>query len=236
MQDYFWNETGRSKWTSPHPSKVHLGHVFLRLGELKYKAAWSGAERRPDNKSQINALQEIIRSAAASGKIRTYVLDPLSFEFIEIPEKAWLNVAATPARFSECSMDCDHLNEIVRDRKRHGLICVEIDDVEKLMILADPTRIQLVEEGACSDGFISTYLHFMVHMAKTKPLDENKLPRHQDLQNAILREWPIWRAQMAGVGFHAKLSIVSPKMAASMATILRGEAARAAKGGGQTKK
>lgn len=192
MHDHFWSLAGRQDWWNPEPKQmVFLGEFFLQLGELRHGDTWEGRAGMPSRET-AEPLQKEIAQLAAGGAIRTFVLNPKTFEFHPIARAAWRNVEAIRSRFSRCQIDaCDGVRSIASGR-HHGYIFVDKGDVESVFAGINPSAIVGTDGRLVSETCFSDYLRFMVHFAITKQWNLENLPLAKQTEDVVEKAWRQW--------------------------------------------
>ena len=237
MQDDFWSWEGRKHWYEPEPaSKIFLANFFVELGKIRNGPTWDGAIGKPSAATAMLLKQEIAQ-AAASDVFRTFVLNPKTFEFQPISRSGWRNPKALSARFSRCRIDASDPVNGAAEGNHHGSIYIERDGA--LAYLETIRSAVLMPTGGVTLDCLSTYVRFMIFIAKQEQIDESNPPPLKRLRTAIMEGWKPWRRMQTDVADVADLPAnaeVTETLAHHMATLLRGEGARAAKGGGRRPK
>lgn len=233
MQDDFWSGEGRRAWYEPEPeSKMFLGNLFVELGKIRYGRSWPGIYGKPSAES-AEPLKQQIAQAAASGKILTSVLNPKTFEYLPIGRAAWRNPKALSARFSRCRIDAnDHINPLA-EGPHHGTIYVERESANSFL---DAVQTASPPPGnTVTLDHLSTYLRYMIFIAQRQKLDLDNPPMAKILRDDLSSGWASWRLEQCENSTLPPHAVISPRMLDQMVTIMRGEIARAAKGGGVKK-
>lgn len=237
MQDDFWSWEGRKHWYEPEPaSKIFLANFFVELGKIRNGPTWDGAISKPSAATAMPLKQEIAQ-AAASDIIRTFVLNPKTFEFQPITRSGWRNAKALSARFSRCRIDASDPVNGAAEGNHHGPIYIERDGA--LAYLETIRSAVPIPTNCVTMDHLSTYVRFMIFIAQREQIDESNPPELKRLRTAIIRGWEPWRLLQADVADVSDLPAnaeVTETLAHHMATLLRGEEARAAKGGGRRAK
>lgn len=223
--DSFWSEQGRKKWPRISESKIFLGQAVLEFGEILFGCEWSGKSSRPAEEEFVE-IQNRLASAAADERIKIYALDPEEREYIEIPAKEWRIPNLLSARFSRCAINCKNFRDTNALGKYHGQMFVDRNTLSILKSSISPFILNDEIANLISQKRISLFLQFMIYYVCSHELAEDELPGAKLLARDLEREWKTWRGQIAGKNASTKPDPLSPRMASSMATILRGEAAR----------
>lgn len=233
MQDDFWSGEGRRAWYEPEPeSKMFLGNLLVELGKIRHGRSWQGIYEKPSAES-AEPLRQQIAQAAASGKILTFVLDPKTFEYQSLRRAAWRDSKALSARFSRCRIDADNHISPLAEGPRHGTIYVDRESANSFL--------DAVQTGSPSPGntvtldHLSTYLRYMIFIAQRQKLDLDNPPMAKILRDDLSSGWGSWRVDQCDNATLPPHAVISPRMLDQMVTIMRGEVARAAKGGGVKK-
>lgn len=226
--DSFWSEQGRKKWPQISEDKVFLGQATIEVGELLFGRDWSGRSARPAD-DEFTTIQNKIASAAADGRIKVFALEPRSLEYIEIPAIEWRLPKLLGARFARCSINCLNLRDSLAASENHGPIFIDRQTFSNLKTSILPTIASSEVTNLLPDKKASLFLIFILHYIRTKNLAEDELPGAKILSRDLQTEWKTWRAQIAGKSASEKPDPLSPRLASSMATILRGETARKGK-------
>lgn len=230
MQDDFWKWEGRKDWYEPEPnSKIFLASFFVELGKIRHGAEWPGVIQKPSSESALPLKQEIAQ-AAASGLIQTLVLNPKTFEFQPIARAGWRNPKALAARFSRCRIDAADPVSGAAEGGHHGAIYIERDGA--MAYLASIQSASLPPINTIKLDHLSTYVRFMIFVAQREQIDESRPPELKALKTKIIEGWKPWRLAQSNTKVLAAEAVVTETLAAHMATLMRGEKARAIKGGG----
>lgn len=233
MQDDFWSKNGRKDWYEPEPnSKIFLARFFVELGKIRHGTSWHGAVKKPSSASALPLMREIAQ-AAASGLIKTLVLNPKTFDFQPIASAGWRNPKALAARFSRCRIDAADPVSSAAEGGHHGPIYIERDS--GLAYLAAVQSAAPRPTSSIKLDHLSTYLRFMIFVAQQQKIDENNPPPRKALVSTLIEEWESWRSAQSDVMHLPPDAIVTHTLATNMATILRGEKARAEKSGDRIK-
>lgn len=230
MQDDFWSWDGRKDWYEPEPdSKVFLASFFVELGKIRHGPQWPGVIRKPSPASALPLKKEIAQ-AAASGMIQTLVLNPKTFEFQPIARAGWRNPKALAARFSRCRIDAADPVSSAAEGGHHGPIYVERDSA--MAYLATIQSASSPPTNTVKLDHLSTYVRFMICVAQQEQIDERHPPGLKALKTKIINEWKSWRLAQSNAKVLPAEAVVTETMAHHMATLMRGEKARAIRGGG----
>lgn len=230
MQDDFWSWDGRKDWYEPEPnSKIFLASFFVELGKIRHGPKWPGTIQKPSSTSALPLKQEIAQ-AAASGMIQTLVLNPKTFEFQPIARSGWRNPKALAARFSRCRIDAADPVCSAAEGGHHGPIYVERD--RAMAYLAKIQSDSPPPTNTVKLDHLSTYVRFMIFVAQQEQIDESQPPELKALKTKIINEWKSWRLAQSNTKVLPAEAVVTETLAAHMATLMRGEKARAIKGGG----
>ncbi|MCA0890302.1 hypothetical protein [Qipengyuania flava] len=230
MHDDFWSCCGRKDWYEPEPnSKVFLANFFIDVGKIRHGPKWPGAVQKPSSASALPLKREIAQ-AAASGLIQTFVLNPKTFEFQPIARSGWRNPKALAARFSRCRIDAADPVSSAAEGGHHGPIYVERDSA--MAYLAAIQSASLSPTDTVKLDHLSTYIRFMIFVAQQEQIDERHPPELKALKTKIINEWKPWRLAQSNTKTLPAEAVVTETLAAHMATLMRGEKARAIKGGG----
>jgi hypothetical protein len=208
---------------------MFLASFFVELGKIRYGAGWAGAIGKPTMASATPLKQEIAQ-AAASGVIQTLVLNPKTFEFQPIARAGWRNQKALSARFSRCRIDASGPINRAAEGGHHGPIYVERGSA--MAYLETIRTVSPLPTNTVTLDHLSTYVRFMVFIAQQEQIDEDNPPALKALKSKIIKEWNPWRLSQSNVKTLPTEAVVTDTLAAHMATLLRGEKARAVKGGG----
>ncbi len=232
MQDQFWGWAGRQgrEWYEPEPGRaIFLAAFFIKLGEIRYGPAWSGAIAKPSENEAVPLMQEIAQ-AAASGQIATLVVNPKTWEFQPIARAGWRNPKALAARFSRCRIDASDPVNSDAEGKHHGPIFVEragaIAYLEAVRTKTAPSNSMVTMDH------LSTYVRFLIFVAQSERVDEDAPMALTTLQRKIAKAWKPWRTSVGPGGELPADATLSSSMIRYMATLLRGEKARALRLGG----
>ena len=230
MQDDFWSWGGRKDWYEPEPdSKIFLASFFVELGKIRHGPKWRGVIQKPSPVSALPLKKEIAQ-AAASGKIQTLVLNPKTFEFQPVSRAGWRNPKALAARFSRCRIDAADPVSSAAEGGHHGPIYVERDSA--MAYLAAVQSASVSPTNTVKLDHLSTYVRFMIFVAQQEQIDERHPPELKALKTKIINEWKSWRLAQSNTKTLPAEAVVTETLAAHMATLMRGEKARAIKGGG----
>ena len=233
MQDDFWSWAGRKDWYEPEPNtKIFLGSFFVELGKIRGGPKWDGAITKPSSASALPLMKEIAQ-AAASGMIQTLVLNPKTFEFQPIARSGWRNPKALAARFSRCRIDAADPVSGAAEGGHHGPIYIERDGA--MAYLATIRSACPSPTTSVKLDHLSTYIRYVIFVAQQEQIDESHLPELLYLKNKIVRGWKSWRLAQGESNVLPDEAVLTETMAHQMATMMRGEKARAAKGGGGKK-
>ncbi|WP_296721973.1 hypothetical protein [Erythrobacter sp.] len=230
MQDDFWSRNGRTQWYEPEPnSKIFLATFFVEVGKIRHGPKWAGAVKKPSSKSAL-PIKEEIAQAAASGLIQTFVLNPKTYEFQPIARSGWRNPKALAARFSRCRIDANDPVSAAAEGGHHGPIYVEQESATAYLAAIKSASNSPLNNNTLNH--LSTYARYMIFIAQKHKIDERAPPPLQPLRTIIMNEWKSWRQTECKTKILPPEAVMTEAMARHIATILRGEEARAAKGGG----
>jgi hypothetical protein len=231
MNDSFWKAENRINWPAQDPNKKFLGHACIQLGEVLFKERWTGVNGAPDP-TQALEIQRRLSAAAVAGDLKTYhsSTDDGDFGYKAIPGSAWVYESLYKTRFALCKIDPKNpTNKILKSDTSEFIFC----DTSDLFALLQKASLSLGENSAefeDFDGFVSTYLLYMIHHVKIYKYDEKALPRKSTITDDLLQGWIKWRKGISHNGTLPKNAVLTPHMAKAMASIIGGEEARAAKG------
>lgn len=227
MQDQFWSWAARqgNDWYEPEPAKaIFLGAFLIKLGEIRYGPNWSGSIAKPSEVQAAPLIKEIAQ-AAASGTIQTLVVNPKTWEFQPVARAGWRNPKALAARFSRCRIDASDPVNREAEGRHHGQIFVERDGaISYLETVRTSTALPL---NMVTLDHLSTYVRFLIFMAQKEKIDEGRPMPLKTLQGRIAKEWKPWRVAQGPGGTLPASADLSSAMIRQMATLLRGENARA---------
>lgn len=223
MHDHFWSMAGRKDWYEPEPNKfTTLSKFFVDCGRVLYGASWDGLVGKP---SELTAkpLREKIAQLAASGELKTYVLDPCNYEFEYISQSHWRNASALGAIFARCQIDRSDPAKVAAGGSLHGCVFVCNDrasEVLSSMGLASSSS----QSNIITTDYLSTYIRFLIHLAQSEKIDPKLSAKA--VQAKIEDSWELWRKSdpsLANLGSYADLS---ERQLNSMRVLLRGETER----------
>ena len=198
MHDHFWGLVGRKDWYEPEPARmIFLGSFFVRLGQKLYGLSWDGLPGKPCPLT-ATPLQREIAQAAASASIDTFVLNPKTYEFQAIPRKGWRNPKSIAARFSRCRIDAADPANADAEGHHHGLIYVELDAAKRYLNAVSSSASHTVGNTLSTDHQ-STYLRFLIHVAQSEKIDEDRLGTAKALQRKIIEMREPWRRAYGNV-------------------------------------
>lgn len=235
MHDHFWSMAGRQDWFDPEPTRaMFLAQFMVELGLLRHGTSWDGAVGKPSPETAI-PLQKEIAQSAASGILRTLVLNPKTYEFQSISRAGWRNPKALAARFSRCLIDADDPVNGHAEGRHHGHIFVERESAINYLRAAQSSSSAVAKDTVTLDH-LSTYVRFLIHIAQLEKIDEQNLTLKGRLEQRIIAEWKPWRLAQGSLAELPPHAILTDAMVGHMATLLRGEEARAQRGGGRVEK
>lgn len=227
MHNQFWSWDARQgdDWYEPEPPRaIFLAAFLIKLGEMRFGPNWSGAITKPSEKEALPLKKEIAQ-AAASGVLSTLVVNPKTWEFQPVPSSGWRNPKALAARFSRCRIDASDPVNSEAEGRHHGRIFIE--RAGALSYLETVRTSAVLPSGVVSIEHLSTYIRFLIFVAQKEKIDEDAPIPLKSLQSKIAKAWKNWRASQGLGGDLAAAAPLSPAMIRQMATLLRGEKARA---------
>lgn len=231
MNESFWKADNRINWPAQDPSKKFLGHAFVELGELLFKDDWTGVDGVPDP-GQALEVQRRLSAAVVAQHLKTFHASkvPEDKGYKAIPSAAWVDESLYKTRFGFCKINREDPDSKILSTETSEFIFCDSSDLSDLL---QRTSLSLGESSTGFedfDGFVSTYLLYMIHHVKKHKYDERNLPRKGKITNDLLKGWAGWRTGIAPNGILPKNAVLTPHMAKAMASIIGGEDARAAKG------
>ena len=236
MHDQFWKWEARQgvDWYEPEPARaIFLAAFLIKLGEIRYGPNWSGAITKPSEREALPLMKEIAQ-AAASGAISTLVVNPKTWEFQPVARAGWRNPKALAARFSRCRIDASDPVNSDAEGRHHGPIYIE--RAGAISYLESVRTSRAMPTGMVSMDHLSTYVRFLIFVAQNEKIDDDAPIPLKSLQSKIAKAWKDWRISQGSGGALAAAEPLSPAMIRQMATLLRGEKARAQRLGGGAKK
>jgi len=234
MHDHFWSLAGRQDWYEPEPQRfTFLAKFFVDYGRLRYGGAWDGNAGKP-SEGTAKLLREEIAQQAASGELKTFVLNPNTYEFQTISPAHWRNDAAFRAIFSRCQIDPANPAKISSDGSQHGRVFVSHESAKSVLSVAGLSSSSSSSNIVTTD-YLSTYIKFLIHLAQTKQIEGNG--RTAKIVRAYIEdEWETWKQRDPGLAGGGPLGELSERLIAGMAVLLRGEKARIERIAGAQKK
>ncbi|WP_394269559.1 hypothetical protein [Qipengyuania sp.] len=233
MHDYFWSLEGRRDWYEQDPQRfTTLAKFFLDYGRLRYGAAWDGNFGKPSEKT-AKPLREDIAQRAAGGQLKTVVLNPKTFKFVEVGPEHWRNEAAFRAIFSRCQLDPSDPAKVSSDGSHHGKVFVT-NESAKAVLSTVGLSSSSDSSSIISTDYFSTYLRFLIHLAQTKQSDLDGAPA-KSVRGIIADEWEVWKQNEPALQGGGPLGELSDRLITGMAVLLRGESARIARIAGARK-
>lgn len=223
MHDHFWSMAGRQSWYEPEPKRfTTLAKFFIDCGRLRYGTSWEGMRGKP-SETTARPLREEIAQRAASRELRTYTLDPNTFQFEPIGEAHWRNDAAFRAIFTRCQIDPSDPAKVASDGSDHGRVFVSNDSANAVLTAMGLASTHTSSSVVTTD-YLSTYIRFLIHLAQSEKIDPSLSAKA--VQAKIEDRWDHWRQSdpsLSALGHHADLS---ERMKTGMRVLLRGEKAR----------
>jgi hypothetical protein len=223
MHDHFWSLAGRTSWYEPEPKRfTTLAKFFVDYGQLRYGTAWDGLKGKP-SEATAKPLREEIAQRAASGDLKTYTLDPNTFEFELIGASHWRNDAAFRAIFARCQIDPSDPAKVASDGSDHGRVFVS-NGTASAVLTAMGLSSSSSHSSVVTTDYLSTYIRFLIRLAQSERLDPSLSAKA--VQAKIEDHWENWRKSdpsLVSLGHHADLS---DRMKTGMRVLLRGETAR----------
>lgn len=233
MHDYFWSMDGRQDWYEPEPQRyTTLAKFFIDYGRLRHGATWDGNLGKP-SEATAKALREEIAQWAAGGQLKTVVLNPNTFKFVEVGVEHWRNEAAFRAIFSRCQIDPSDPARVSSDGSQHGRVFV-CNESANAVLSAVGLSSSSNASSIISTDYFSTYVRFLIHLAQTKQA-EIEGASAKSVRAVVQDEWELWKQNEPTLQGSGQLGELSDRLIAGMAVLLRGEDARIARIAGARK-
>lgn len=233
MHDHFWSLAGRQDWYEPEPQRfTFLAKFLVDYGRLRFGGAWDGNAGRP-SEATARPLREEIAQKAAGGELKTFVLNPNTYEFQSIPAAHWRNEAAFRAIFSRCQIDPTDPSRVSSDGSQHGRVFVANDSARTVLSAVGLSQSPSSSSVVTTD-YLSTYIRFLIHLAQSKQIVGAERTA-KSVRALIEDEWEEWKRHDPGLAGGGAVGELSERLKSGMAVLLRGEEARIERNAGARK-